>query len=491
MKKTIHSITARFLAMFFLGIGVLGLSNQTLAQNEIAPIDFEPEGNGADWEWVTFENVDNPPLEFIENPDTSGINTSETVAKFTARANGAAWAGARGTGGEPFLFDETNRTVTIMIWKSVISDVGIKLETASNWAQQEIKVANTKVNEWEEIVIDFTGRENPPGGEPFNGISVFPDYQANRGQDNVVYFDNIVFEGFSLTSGDDNGGNGDNGDNGDNDWIDGPDVVPVDFEPDGNGADWDWVTFENADNPPLAFVANPDTTGINTSETVARYTARSNGANWAGARGTGGSTFYFREGERTISIMVWKSVISDIGIKLETHSNWAQQEIRVANTKVNEWEEIAIDFTGRENPPNREPFNGISVFPDYQANRGQDNVVYFDNIVFDGFVSTSDNGEPTSIEEGFDSPTGFALAQNYPNPFNPTTQIEFALPETGFVRLDVYNMIGQQVATLVNETVSAGSHTVSFDAGALSSGIYLYRLQAGSTVLTKRMTLVK
>ena len=268
-------------------------------------------------------------------------------------------------------------------------------------------------------------------------------------------------------------------------------VVPIDFEPEGNGAEWNWVTFENADNPPLEFVDNPDTTGINTSETVARFTARSNGADWAGARGTGGEPFYFGETNRTITIMVWKSVISDIGIKLETASNWAQQEIRVANTKVNEWEEIAFDFSGRENPPNGEPFNGISVFPDFKDNRGQDNVIYFDNIVFEGFVATGDDGQPTSLEEGFDSPTGFTLSQNYPNPFNPTTQIEYALPETGLVRLDVYNMIGQRVATLVNETVSAGSHTVSFDAGALSSGIYLYRLQTGSTVLTKKMTLIK
>ena len=316
MKKITQSIAIRLSVMIFLGFGISGLSSQALTQNEVAPIDFEVDGNGADWDWITFENADNPPLEFVDNPDTTGINTSDRVAKFTARADGAAWAGTRGTGGYPFLFDEANRTITIMVWKSVISDIGIKLETASNWAQPEIKLANTKVNEWEEIVIDFTGRENPPNGEPFNGISVFPDYQNNRGQENVIYFDNIVFEGFKVSVEDDNSDNGDNGDNGE-----GEEVAPIDFEVDGNGADWNWVTFENADNPPLEFIDNPDTTGINTSDRVVKFTAHVDGASWAGTRGTGGSTFFFSEADRTITIMVWKSVISDVGIKLETASN--------------------------------------------------------------------------------------------------------------------------------------------------------------------------
>ncbi|TVQ09115.1 MAG: glycosyl hydrolase family 16, partial [Balneolaceae bacterium] len=159
-----------------------------MAQNNVPAIDFEVDGNGADWDWVTFENIDNPALEFIDNPDASGINESARVAKFTARADGQPWAGTTGRDGTTFLFDEANRTITIMVWKSVISNVGIKLETASGWSQGEILVANTKVNEWEEIVLDFTGREYPPNGEMFNGISVFPDFQ-NRDQENVIYFD--------------------------------------------------------------------------------------------------------------------------------------------------------------------------------------------------------------------------------------------------------------------------------------------------------------
>ncbi|NBB76674.1 MAG: T9SS type A sorting domain-containing protein, partial [Bacteroidetes bacterium] len=90
-----------------------------------------------------------------------------------------------------------------------------------------------------------------------------------------------------------------------------------------------------------------------------------------------------------------------------------------------------------------------------------------------------------------DVPTDFTLAQNYPNPFNPTTQISYQLPVDSRVRLAVFDMLGRQVATLVDEQMSAGRHSVTFDAGNLSSGIYLYRLQAGNTVMTRKLTIMK
>ncbi|MBX2990823.1 MAG: glycoside hydrolase family 9 protein [Bacteroidetes bacterium] len=88
-------------------------------------------------------------------------------------------------------------------------------------------------------------------------------------------------------------------------------------------------------------------------------------------------------------------------------------------------------------------------------------------------------------------PEGFALYQNYPNPFNPLTTIEFNLPHREYVTVAVYNMLGQDVALLLNETQDAGKYTLRFDASGLTSGVYFYRLQAGGYSQTRSMVLVK
>jgi len=85
----------------------------------------------------------------------------------------------------------------------------------------------------------------------------------------------------------------------------------------------------------------------------------------------------------------------------------------------------------------------------------------------------------------------FSLAQNYPNPFNPSTNISYTVPSHQFVSLQVYDVLGRKVATLVNETKDAGTYSVRFDASSLPSGVYLYRLQAGSYSETKKLLLMK
>ena len=88
-------------------------------------------------------------------------------------------------------------------------------------------------------------------------------------------------------------------------------------------------------------------------------------------------------------------------------------------------------------------------------------------------------------------PEGFLLSQNYPNPFNPSTAIRFQLSERGRVTLRVFDVVGNDVSTILDEDMSAGSHTVTFDASGLASGVYFYRLQSGACGETKKMHLVK
>jgi hypothetical protein len=89
------------------------------------------------------------------------------------------------------------------------------------------------------------------------------------------------------------------------------------------------------------------------------------------------------------------------------------------------------------------------------------------------------------------TPARFALEQNYPNPFNPTTKIRFSVPEQSWYRLTVQNLLGQQVACLLNGMMATGSYSVQFDGQNLTSGTYFYRLERGTSILTKKMIIIK
>lgn len=103
-------------------------------------------------------------------------------------------------------------------------------------------------------------------------------------------------------------------------------------------------------------------------------------------------------------------------------------------------------------------------------------------------------GNLTDVEEdelNGKIPSDYNLNQNYPNPFNPSTNIQYSVPEKGFVSLKVYNILGKEVAQLVSGEKEAGTYNVNFDASDMTSGIYLYELRAGNKTFTKKMMLVK
>jgi hypothetical protein len=96
-----------------------------------------------------------------------------------------------------------------------------------------------------------------------------------------------------------------------------------------------------------------------------------------------------------------------------------------------------------------------------------------------------------SVDKISELPTGYSLDQNYPNPFNPSTRIQFSINNTESVSLKVFDVLGNEVATLVNEELTPGIYQYDFDASNLSSGVYYYKLQAGSFTETKKMILVR
>ncbi|HQF43311.1 MAG TPA: T9SS type A sorting domain-containing protein [Ignavibacteriaceae bacterium] len=102
-------------------------------------------------------------------------------------------------------------------------------------------------------------------------------------------------------------------------------------------------------------------------------------------------------------------------------------------------------------------------------------------------------GNPTDVEteDQISLPKDFALAQNYPNPFNPSTIIEYQLPKVSNVSLKVYDILGNEIVTLVNENKEAGNYEVEFNASRISSGIYFYKLQADNKTFIKKMSVIK
>ena len=123
-------------------------------------------------------------------------------------------------------------------------------------------------------------------------------------------------------------------------------------------------------------------------------------------------------------------------------------------------------------------------------NSSNNTVTFSTSDIGNFYILTGDS--PTSVETPNDLIVEtFTLEQNFPNPFNPTTSIKYQLSDVGFVTLKVYDVLGNEVALLVNEKKEVGSYEVSFDASKLSSGVYIYQLNVNEFINTKKMVLMK
>ena len=149
------------------------------------------------------------------------------------------------------------------------------------------------------------------------------------------------------------------------------------------------------------------------------------------------------------------------------------------NGTKDKWEKIGeVQASGNSNSPKEYKFEITTNNTSYRLK-------IIDN---DGSYKYS---EEIKTQNHASVPKEFAVSQNYPNPYNPTTTISYQLPVDAKVRIAVYNTVGQQVKELVNENQTAGYKTVNFDATELSSGMYIYRVEAGKFSKTMKMMLVK
>ncbi|MFA5405401.1 MAG: T9SS type A sorting domain-containing protein, partial [Ignavibacteria bacterium] len=149
-------------------------------------------------------------------------------------------------------------------------------------------------------------------------------------------------------------------------------------------------------------------------------------------------------------------------------------------TNIHKMNSYAIT-SGTQGPkPGFRYINGDSCF-----------VLYSESGPHNIWAATGCSGSITGIGNQNNIPYDYALNQNYPNPFNPTTSIQFSIPKNGLVKLVVYDMLGKEITTLVNEVKTAGIYIVDFNATNLSSGIYFYKITSGEFSSVKKMILVK
>ena len=393
-----------------------------------APIDFEPGGFGDTWTWTVFENDTDPALEIVTNPDPTGINTSETVAKFTALEAGQPFAGVESMHGADIgIFDlnPTNAIVNIMVWKTKISDIGIKYATPSGGAQMELKVVNTLVNQWELISIDFTSYIGLGETTGLDQIIIFPDFIA-READDIIYFDNITF-GPAVPG----------------DVIE----LPVDFE---LAVDYGVIGFEGTE---VAVEANPDMSGINVSNTVVKST-KTNGAAFFAGSAMGLTVPIDFSVSESVSIKTW-SPKADIPVRLKLEGPGGEFiELDVNTTLENEWETLTWDFTGQT--AGVDWLTVVLFFEFVDGLPGDGTTYYYDDIRVAETLGVSDNE--------------ISLIKAYPNPVSNYLNLE-SLEE--ILEINLYNILGQNIFKTI-----PNNNKFLLDMTEFNAGIYLIKVKS-------------
>ena len=197
---------------------------------------------------------------------------------------------------------------------------------------------------------------------------------------------------------------------------------------------------------------------------------------------TSSVTMSLATGSNLIGAINTSNIAKSIALTIDATSSWTL----TANSYVNSLSDAnGISGTTVSNIKG----NGYNVYYDasLSANSALASKTY--TLVNGGVLAPK--GSSSVYQDVSEQPTGYILNQNYPNPLNPTTIIIFELPKESFVNLEVFNIVGELVGTLVNEKRSAGRYSVTFNASGISSGVYFYKMTAGNFIAIKKLVLIK
>ncbi len=204
-------------------------------------------------------------------------------------------------------------------------------------------------------------------------------------------------------------------------------------------------------------------------------------ANTGAAVGNSGTIVRTINGALPVELSTFTTIVTKNTIVLhwKTATEVNNHGFDIERKTLNNWSKIGfIEGHGTTNAPQSYSFNDGLV---------AGKVAYrLKQIDRDGKFEYS-----KEIEAIAAAPTVFALSQNYPNPFNPSTVINYSIASASHVVLKVYDLLGKEIATLVNESMEPGNHTATFEASLLSSGVYFYRLDAGAYSDVKRLSIMK
>ena len=364
----LNNLNDNMVFIFDLGTSGDGSANSTYLFDEITqsagsapvtgatlPLDFEAAN-------YTFVDFDGGVTTKVSNPQSNGINTSANAAKMVKGA-GAIWAGSKIKMATPINFT-TNKLFKVKVWSPVAGKkLTLKFEgTAGSFEQESTGV--TAANTWEELTFDFSKVATNNAADFM--VFIFDFGTVGDGSAGSTYlFDDVKQASIP--------------------------VVPstnylVSFET--GSLIGIWNSFENPGQTGFEFANNPSKIGINVSDKVGRFTAVPSGQRWAGCETASGSigTWELDATSTTVTMMVYKSVISPVGIKMATKFNGTTFEIKKNNTKINEWELMTFDISSFIKSGDATMINKFVVFPDFRSDtdpvRSSDVILYFDDIKF-------------------------------------------------------------------------------------------------------------